>query len=163
MPKNKSKRKNTKSATNGADLEDDFDQMLAEVTAADPEFSADVRSISSSGGAQVSSPGLQVSEDAIASACKRGDIALLRGWGRQGVRVENANTLVDYIFTKFSFNILNCLVKELGADVNGARLSDGATPLFLAAQMGHLVVVRYLVKEQVGFGAMPCKTARRGR
>jgi ankyrin repeat protein len=46
-----------------------------------------------------------------------------------------------------SLDILRCLVNELGADVNGARLSDGATPLSIAVQEGHLAVVRCMVKE----------------
>jgi hypothetical protein len=148
MPKNKSKQQGAKSAV--GDAHDDFDKMLAEVTAADSELSADVpastattasstsssssssrSSSSSSGGA--SSPGLQVSEEAIIEACMRGDLTQLRRWGRQGVRVKNADLLVDAIFAGVSLDILHCLVKELGADINEARLTDGATPLYVAA------------------------------
>jgi ankyrin repeat protein len=38
-------------------------------------------------------------------------------------------------------------MKELRANVNGGRLRDGATPLYAAAQLGSLAVVRCLVKE----------------
>jgi ankyrin repeat protein len=38
------------------------------------------------------------------------------------------------------------LVKEFSADVNKAR-GDGVTPLFIAAQNGHMAIVRCLVKE----------------
>ena len=36
---------------------------------------------------------------------------------------------------------------EQGADKDKARCSDGATPLYVAAQFGHLEVVRYLVQQ----------------
>jgi ankyrin repeat protein len=83
----------------------------------------------------------------IFGACERGDISQLRRWGRQGVRVMRADFLIDAIFAKVSSDILRCLVKELGADVNGARLSDGVTPMFVAAQTRNLALVRCLVKE----------------
>jgi ankyrin repeat protein len=90
---------------------------------------------------------LHVSEDSIFAACKRGDITQLRRWGRQGVRVENADLLVNAILAKVSSDILRFLVKELGADVNGARLTDGGTPLYVAAQIGNLALLQFLVKE----------------
>jgi hypothetical protein len=81
------KRQGAKAATGGTN-DDDFDKMLEEVMAADSELSADVRastatsssSISSSGGPEVFSPGLQVSKRAIsiAVALDRRDIAQLR-------------------------------------------------------------------------------------
>jgi ankyrin repeat protein len=44
--------------------------------------------------------------------------------------------------------MVECLVKELGANVNNAsREGAGATPLYIAAQEGHLDVVRCLVLE----------------
>jgi hypothetical protein len=42
--------------------------------------------------------------------------------------------------------VVQCLVKELGADVNKAG-TDGGTALCIAAQEGHLEVVQCLVKE----------------
>jgi ankyrin repeat protein len=158
MPKNKKKSKvhDATAAIGGAD--DEFDKMLAEVAAADPELAADVRastattvatsssSSSSSGSGEqgASSPEMQVSEIAIFGACKRGDISQLRRWGRQGVRVKNADLLVNAIFAEVSSDILRCLVKELGADVNGARLT---TPLCAAVLIGNLALVQCLVKE----------------
>ena len=51
------------------------------------------------------------------------------------------------------FDILNrCLARELGADVNWARI-DGVTPLFIAAEMAQLGVVRCLVEELIKFRA----------
>jgi ankyrin repeat protein len=38
-------------------------------------------------------------------------------------------------------------VKELGADANGARLTDGVIPSCVAAQIGNLAFVQCLVKE----------------
>jgi ankyrin repeat protein len=162
MPKNKSKRQGAKAAAGGVGDDDDFDKMLAEVTAEDSQLPADVlastatsatitlgsssSSSSSSGGA--SSPGLQVSEDAIIEACMRGDVNQFRRWGRQGVRVQSADFLVNAILAKVSLGILRCLVKELGADVNGAaNLTGLGTPLCAAAQIGNLVLVQCLVKE----------------
>jgi ankyrin repeat protein len=166
MPKNKSEVQGAKAvATGGAADDDDFDKMLAEVSAEDSQLPADVRastartvsSISSSSSSSSSSsgsgeqgpslPGLHVSQNAIIGACKRGDIAQLRRWGRQGIRVKNADLLVNAILDEISLGILRCLVKELGADVNGARLTDGGTPLYAAAWIGNLPYVQFLVKE----------------
>jgi hypothetical protein len=61
---------------------------------------------------------MEVSENAIIEACIRGDVAQLRRWGRQGVRVKSADFLIDAMFAEVSLDILRCLVKELGADVN---------------------------------------------
>jgi ankyrin repeat protein len=42
--------------------------------------------------------------------------------------------------------IVQCLVKELGADVNQAN-DAGCTSLYIAAQGDHLAMVQILVKE----------------
>jgi hypothetical protein len=161
MPKNKSKRQGAKAATGAAAATDDaFDKMLSELTAQDAQLPTDIRastarttntasssSSSVSGEQEVSSPELQVSENAIVAACKRGDITQLRRWGRQGVRVKSADLLIDCIIAEVSLDILRCLVKELGADINGARLRDGRTPLYVAAQNGNLALLQCLVKE----------------
>ena len=42
-------------------------------------------------------------------------------------------------------NVVKYLIKH-GADVNKAGYSNGAAPLFIAAQNGHLNVVKYLIK-----------------
>jgi hypothetical protein len=158
MPKNNSKHQSAKAAPGSAD--DDFDRMLAEVTAEDSQLPADVStststtanvasssSSSSGGGSGASLPGMHVSEDAIAGACKRGDINQLRRWGRRGVRVSSAMPLIEFVFRGMSLDILRCLVKDLGADINGARLEDEAPPLAIAAQIGNLSVLQCLVKE----------------
>jgi hypothetical protein len=160
MPKNKSKREIAKAAT--GDTDDDFDRMLAEVTTADMQLPVDVpastvttasitssssSSSSSSEGAGASLRGLQVSENAIVAACKRGDIAQLRRWGRQGVRVKSADTLIYSILEVMSIDILRCLVEDLGTDINGARLTDRVTPLCAAAYIGNLPFVQCLTQE----------------
>jgi ankyrin repeat protein len=38
-------------------------------------------------------------------------------------------------------------VKELGADVNGARLEDGVIPLLVDSQVGNLAFMQLLAKE----------------
>jgi hypothetical protein len=46
--------------------------------------------------------------------------------------------LLDFVIGGISLDIMRCLVKELGADVNGARQEDGGTLLCAAAQIGNL-------------------------
>jgi hypothetical protein len=82
----------------------------------------------------------------IIEACRRNDVAQLRQWGRQGVRVVFAEPLVQSVGNAASLTVLRCLVKDLGAAVNRAN-EDGFFPLFMAAQEGLLAHVRCLVKE----------------
>jgi hypothetical protein len=49
--------------------------------------------------------------------------------------------------------MVQCLVAELGADVNQAMPNDGWTPLNGAARRGYLAVVRYLVEFGARMGA----------
>jgi hypothetical protein len=42
--------------------------------------------------------------------------------------------------------VVQCLVKELGADINQPR-SDGGTPLMIASSNKHANIVRWLIKE----------------
>jgi ankyrin repeat protein len=51
------------------------------------------------------------------------------------------------MFGGMSLDILRCTVNELGADVSGARLEDGVTPLHVAFQVGNLAFVQLLAKE----------------
>jgi ankyrin repeat protein len=134
--------------------------MLAEVTAEDSQLPADVRpstatttsvtsssSSSSSSSSTFTTHGLQVSENAIVDACKRGDNAQLRRWGRQGVRVSGAEALLKSVFSGANFDLFRCLVKGLGADINASRVRDGATSLYVAAQVGNLALVQFFVEE----------------
>jgi hypothetical protein len=43
-----------------------------------------------------------------------------------------------------NLEVVQCLIKELGADVNHA-VNDGCMPLYAAAQAGHLEMVRFLI------------------
>jgi hypothetical protein len=160
MPKHKKKSKQKE--------DEDFDDMLAELRAADlatASITSSVLATSSSsssagmdpGSSMTSLPssapanvaGWHVSEEAIVSACERGDMALLQMWGRQGVRVRTADPLCKSAFIGASFDVISCLVKELGADVN-QRDERGFTALLSAAEAGQQPTVRYLVEE---FGA----------
>jgi ankyrin repeat protein len=56
--------------------------------------------------------------------------------------------LIESVIGGNSLDILRCLVRDLGADVNGAMLdANGATALIIAAQLDNLVVIRFLVKK----------------
>jgi ankyrin repeat protein len=60
--------------------------------------------------------------------------------------VHIAQPLIQAAMCATKLAVVKCLVKELGADVNGAD-EDGFTPLFVAAQEGHEAVVLALVKD----------------
>jgi hypothetical protein len=56
--------------------------------------------------------------------------------------------LIESIIGGESVDILHCLVKVLGADVNGAMLdANGATTLIIAAQLDNLAVIHFPVKK----------------
>jgi ankyrin repeat protein len=84
-------------------------------------------------------------EDAIIKACERGDIELLRRWGRQQIRVSSAEPLCRAIF-EGRVDMVHCLVNELGADVNQA-IEEGDTPVFVAVFWGNVALVRWLVED----------------
>jgi hypothetical protein len=150
-----------------AQTDDDFDDMLAEMCAADPVIpdatgvsvpaaataSTNTPSTSSSSSSSVPSaaPAMGNWDDAVMAACERGDTVQLRRWGRQGVRIVSARLLFDCVLNGVPLNVLRYVVTDLGADVNEADIDNrGATPLHAAAQNGHLVVLRCLLEE---FGA----------
>jgi hypothetical protein len=150
MPKKTKKSKSTQAAKNDNE-DDDFDKMLAEVTAADPQHSANnsaqtpatvnnasnsSSSSSSSGNrrgrSQASMPGVKISDMDIIDACKKCNITQLQLWSQQGVQVKSVEPLIQAVFGYASLEIIRCLVKDLGADVNWAR-SNGGTALYVAA------------------------------
>jgi hypothetical protein len=147
MPKHNKKGKKAE--------DEDFDDMLAEFQAADlktasnaAELSATTNSSSTVGTessysiAPLPSPPQgnaarrNVSQEAIVSACKAGNLAHLQMWGRQGIRVRTVQPLGEALKNGASFKVLSCLVKELGADVN-QRSENGSTALTMAARFGH--------------------------
>jgi ankyrin repeat protein len=194
--KSKGKSKGTKveAAVDGADK--DFDDMLAELRAADVTAEAATsggRSTSNSNSSSSTSTtssntikrasaatAVKVSEEALVRACYRGDISQLQRWARLGIRITSSGPLCEAVMES-KYDVVMCLVLELGADVNQARDNgnsmtslfiatrlcnlrmvkllaklkadvnrtdtEGRTPLFVAAAMGDLAVVRCLVKE----------------
>jgi hypothetical protein len=86
-----------------------------------------------------------VSEKVIGVACMTGNIAQLKRWRRQGVRVTTAGPLCSALHCTDPLDVLYCLVKELGADVH-QRDDDGYTALNRAAYYGHHDTVAYLVE-----------------
>jgi hypothetical protein len=169
MPKNNAKGKRQGAKAAPAQTDDDFDDMLAEMCAADLAITAatSVRNLTSAAANTTTSsssssftprvpgtstPGLvapatgqRASAEAIIAACKHNDIAQLRLWGRQGVRLTNATPLMNCAVNGASVGLVRCLIDDLGADVN-QRNSDGVTALWLAAAAGKLDVVRELLK-----------------
>jgi predicted LPLAT superfamily acyltransferase len=128
---------------------DDFDDMLADFRAADlanappshvAPVIADAIPLSV---ASAQAPKVSVSKATILEAIWAGDLARLRRWHRLGVRYS-ANMACNATESG-SIAVVQCLVRELGADVDVAR-SDGETPLFIASWNGNLDLVRYLVK-----------------
>jgi ankyrin repeat protein len=89
--------------------------------------------------------GQKISQAAILLAVMNGDIAKLEDLVRRGAHVENALPL-SYAASRGELNLVHCLVRKLGANVN-QRIDNGMTSLFCAAQQGHLNVVRCLVLE----------------
>jgi hypothetical protein len=165
---------------------DDFDHMLAEFAAEDVEVASrnttgatiavsTTTAMSTTVAASATSSGSLPSEEDVLDACLRRDINQLHRWGSRGVRVVSAGPLAQAVGHDW-LDIMRCLVKELGADVNqmsvalatrihqehvdamvclvkelGADInlagSDGYTPLSLATHPGHLELVRRMVKE----------------
>jgi hypothetical protein len=116
--------------------DEDFDDMLAEFQIADLATSTAARplaasSLSSTMGADArpsvtllpslasgNAAGRKVSEEAIVYACLAGNLAQLQRWGQQGVRARTADPLCLAVQKEASFNILKCLVNELGSNVD---------------------------------------------
>jgi hypothetical protein len=157
MPKQKKKSKQHE--------DDEFDDMLAEFQAADLTTASNATSppaaSSSSKSARTDArPSLtslpsqaaenatrpHVSEEAIINASSVGNLAQLQHWGRQGVRVRTGIPLFWAVYNRASLDVLFCLVKELGADINH-RYENGITALSAAAEFGHHDTARYLVEE----------------
>jgi ankyrin repeat protein len=91
-------------------------------------------------------------------AVKRGDLADLRRWARQGVRIVSPDPVLSAAFLG-NIAVLQCLIKELGADVNQEQGKHGYRALFIAAANGSLAVMRCLVQE---LGADVNKVAKDG-
>jgi hypothetical protein len=73
--------------------------------------------VESSGG---SSTFVNITSETILAACKTGDVALLRRWGRMGMEMVETMPLVESALSGWHLDVLRCLVKDLHADVNQA-------------------------------------------
>jgi ankyrin repeat protein len=160
MPKN---NKNGMLKRQEAD-HNDFDNMLAELRAADLTTAA-ARSTSgvptvtssstisrisnvstrSSSSISRSAGEEKLLQESIFEAARVGDMPRLLRWARQGVRVSSPDPLF-LVAANGQVNMVRLLVKELGADVNLA-MDSSATPLYIAAEVGHVAVVVCLVEE----------------
>jgi hypothetical protein len=162
MPKNNKKgRRQRFTAT--AENDGDFDDMLAELRSENLTALTANRSSSSSGssinpnistGATIknvfstatsAANAYEIPEERIIEAVKRGNIGQLRRWARQGIRISSGVPLFHAV-VKSRMDVVQCLVKELGADVNKPD-DRGRTPLCITAQMGDLAIMRALVKD----------------
>jgi hypothetical protein len=88
--------------------------------------------------------GSYVAEEAIIKAIIAGDIASLRRWARQGVRLVSAKPFSKATLLG-SLDIMRCLVKEFGADVNQTN-EEGATAVDTAVLSANFNMVRFLVR-----------------
>jgi ankyrin repeat protein len=161
--KGKGNEKKVVVAVAGAD--DDFDDMLAELRAADitadvatstsTSSSASSTSSSSSSSTSTSSSNSfnrasaakadEVSEEALMQACVRGEVSQLRCWARRGVRVTSAEPLCDAV-GHGKVEVVQCLTRELGGDVNQAD-ENGFSPLYITSLIGNVTMVKCLVNE----------------
>jgi ankyrin repeat protein len=160
MPKkNKdTKGKRQKAGTAAAQTDDSFDDMLAELCAADLATLAVGSITTTSSSSSSSNPtvsdadliptaGETVPEAMIILASFNGDMDLLRRLARRGIRVSSALPLCRAA-ENGKLDAVRLLVKEMGADVG--QVHKDFTALRVAALEGQEHVVRCLVLE---FGA----------
>jgi ankyrin repeat protein len=171
--KRECKGKGTKVEIAVAGTSDDFDDMLADLRAADVTAEAATSSgrSASSNNSSSTTPTTsssttnqastvitgEVSEEALVQACVRGDLSQLRRWARRGIRVTSAEPLCNAV-SYGNFEVAHYLVRELGADVNEAS-AQGFGPLCIAAHAGNLRMVKYLA---VDLGADVNQTGKEG-
>jgi hypothetical protein len=84
---------------------------------------------------------IKVSEEGIIKACKRGDIKKWKHLERQGVLIHNGNPLFYAVLLE-KLDVVRCLVKDLGADVNQAN-DESCLPTDLAAELDRLYMERF--------------------
>jgi ankyrin repeat protein len=149
-----SKGKTKKSDVATPNSDDDFDSMLADFRASDLPTSINTNTkaalerssiSSSSSGRSSTASGSEVTKLTIIQASIKGDVAQLRRWARQGIRVSSAEPLCQALL-KNQVGAARCLVNDLGADVNQTN-EEGLTPLCIAALKGDLEMVRCLVAD----------------
>jgi hypothetical protein len=152
-PKNKKKTKRREAEAATAQTDEELDNMLAEVMAADLAICTGGSATSSSSSSSTSSSSTsrpEVSEASIFEAVDAGDLTRMLQWGRLGVRCDYARPLC-LAARLGNVAVVKCMINELGADANRVlEDGDGLTPVHFAALNGQLNVVICLVKE---FGA----------
>jgi hypothetical protein len=91
--------------------------------------------------------GVVVTEEMLTEAVRARDPESLTIWARQGVRVTTAEPLFVAV-RGGHLEVMQCLVRELGADVDQKHVGDWrcVTPLIVAASAGHLAALRCLVE-----------------
>jgi hypothetical protein len=134
-----------KSKKSKAPPADDFDDIIAEhLRATVTTSSRSSTSISTS--TPIPPSKMIVPEDVMIDCCVDGDLAQLPRWAKLGVRVHSAWPLIVAAW-QGKLTMVVCLVRELGADPNGAENEGGRTPVFMAAWQGHEAVLRCLANE----------------
>jgi hypothetical protein len=149
-----------KSKKTNAPLADYFDDIIAEhlrATTTTNSTSSSSSSNSSSNSSPAPPASMKIPLHRLVQCCIDGNVAQLRRWAKLGVRVLSVWPLIQAA-KHGRLAVVLCLVRELGADPNGADEED-CTPSYMAAQMGYEAVVRCLVKE---FGADVNKADDRG-
>jgi hypothetical protein len=157
MPKNNKKGIRRGAEGTPAKEAEDFDDMLAELRAADLTAPAANTSASSSisnrinattqnvqGMTSSTKKAIEISDDKIMRAVERNDVTQLRRWIGQGLCVISSFALFHAVYLGNSA-VIQCLVKEIGADVNQGG-EEGTTPMILAAQLGYVDVLKYCAK-----------------
>jgi ankyrin repeat protein len=95
------------------------------------------------GASGVSLETVVVTEEMITLTASFSDLARLRIWAAEGVRVTTAMPLVAAVRIGH-LGVLRCLVRELGADINQATL-HGHTPLLEAIYLADVAEMQCLV------------------
>jgi hypothetical protein len=159
------KAKGTKLEVVVAGTHGSFDEMLAELRTADVRTEVATSTncnASSSNKSSISAPlfgtpaaAEEIIEDVLMEACVRGDISQLRRWAKPGVRVTSAESLCHAVWYG-EYEVVQCLVEELGADVNQAG-DLGFTLMCIAALSGNLKIVKCLaIGLRVDVKIRPC-------
>jgi ankyrin repeat protein len=154
-------KRNKKAYTATDQTADDFDDMLAELRAADltAHTASETSSSSSSASSTASSAftvctsasssthrapedtaanaagaeasEVEVSEAAIMDAVRNENLVALQRWAGQGVRITSSAEALYSAVMSGNIAVLRCLVRQLGADVN-QEAQDGFTALITA-------------------------------
>jgi hypothetical protein len=98
-----------------------------------------------------------ITENMLTVAARAGDSQRLTIWAQQGVRATSAVWGLLRVAVKAGhLDVLRCLVRGLGVDINQAT-ANGLTSLHLAASRGQVAVVQCLVELGAEVGAVAFK------